>query len=236
MILIIKHIDIEGAGTLEDFFGNAGRSVSVINVSAGVRLPETLAGVEAVVCLGGPMNVYEEDKHPFLIKENSILKKALARRIPVLGICLGAQLLAKACGARVSKSPVKEIGWYKILQTPDAKHDRLFSGLKEELSVFEWHEDTFELPVGGILLAEGSACRNQAFRVGDNAYGIQFHIEVTPEMIETWISHYTKDGHPSQAAAVEMLRKSREDNNQFYRQARKIYLNFAEIIGVSRAL
>lgn len=234
---MIKHIGIEGAGTFEDFFlAEADWKTSIVDLSAGEHLPETLAGVEAVVCLGGPMNVYEEDKHPFLIKENSILKEALARRIPVLGICLGAQLLAKACGARVSKSPVKEIGWYKILQTPDAKHDRLFSGLREELSVFEWHEDTFELPAGGILLAEGSTCRNQAFRIGDNAYGIQFHIEVTPEMIETWISHYTKDGQPSQAAAFEMLRKSRENNNQFYRQARKIYLNFSEMIGVPRAL
>ena len=232
MILIIKHIDIEGAGTLDDFFGNSGRNVRVVNVSAGVRLPDTLAGVEALVCLGGPMNVYEEEKYPFLIRENAILREAVAGRIPVLGICLGAQLLAKACGAKVTKADVKETGWSKVQLTVKGKDDRLFNGLPGELSVFEWHEDTFAVPDGGILLAEGSSCRNQAFRIGDNAYGIQFHIEVTSEMIETWLGQYTKDGQPSQAAALEMLRKAREENNEFYRQAQKIYSNFAGMIGV----
>jgi len=232
MILIIKHIDIEGAGTLEDFLANGTRDVSLVNVSAGEKLPDTLAGVEALVCLGGPMNVYEEKKYPFLSGEDILLKDALARRIPVLGICLGAQLLAKACGAKVTKAGVKETGWSKVSLTAEGKNDRLFKGLPGELNVFEWHEDTFEIPGGGVLLAEGAACRNQAFRVGGNAYGIQFHIEVTPEMIGSWIKHYTKDGQPSRAAAREMLREASVNNNGFYRQAQKMYLNFAGMIGV----
>ena len=114
MILIIKHIDIEGPGTIEDYLQEAGYKLKTIDLHEGGQLPKDFSDIEAVVSLGGPMNVYEEDKFPFLKDEDVFLKRALNEEIPTLGICLGSQLIAKASGARVVKSPVKEVGWFKI--------------------------------------------------------------------------------------------------------------------------
>ncbi len=110
MILIIKHIDIEGPGTFGDFLTTKGEPFRIVELGAGEKLPSNLDGIHAVVVLGGPMNVYEEDKYPFLKDENSFIQDVLKKEIPYFGICLGSQLLAKAAGARVVRSPVKEIG------------------------------------------------------------------------------------------------------------------------------
>jgi GMP synthase-like glutamine amidotransferase len=145
MIAILKHIQIEGPGILGDIFAEHGLHTECIELEEGKALPD-IKECEGVVILGGPMNVYEEQKFSFLRDEDAFLKKVIQERIPALGICLGAQLLAKACGAVVKRSPVKEIGWYPIKLTPQAKSDLLFSGLDDDLDVFQWHEDTFEIP------------------------------------------------------------------------------------------
>ncbi len=189
MILVIKHIDIEGLGNMEKpLSGFAG--LNIIDLSKGDLLPSDLSDIKAVISLGGPMNVYEEDKLPFLKDEDRLLKEALRNEIPFLGVCLGAQLLAKASGAKVFKAKIKEIGWYEVNLTEEGRKDPLFCGLPEELKVFQWHEDTFDIPPEGALLAGSRACSNQAFRVGENAYGLQFHLEVTVDMIESWIARY----------------------------------------------
>ena len=126
MILIVKHIDIEGPGTLGDFLKAQGEKFSIIELGSGDQLPADLKAFKAVVVLGGPMNVDEEDRYPFLKPENIFIQKVLTAKIPYLGICLGSQLLAKAAGARVVKSPVKEIGWYKIKLTSEGEKDPLF--------------------------------------------------------------------------------------------------------------
>jgi len=188
MILFIKHIDIEGPETIGEFFQRNGFASTVIDLSRGDCLPRDLNSLDAVVCLGGPMNVDEEEKYPFLKPENEFIKEIIHQEIPYLGICLGSQLLAKASGARVTKAPVEEIGWYKVQLTPQGKADPLFQGLPERFEVFQWHGDTFEIPEGGVHLAESPICTNQAFRYGSNIYGLQFHIEVTPEMILEWLN------------------------------------------------
>ena len=147
-----------------------------------------------------------------------------------MGICLGSQLLARACGAEVKKCASPEIGWRSVKLTPEGERDPLFSGLSPEPEVFQWHEDTFDLPPGGVLLAEGSHCRNQAFRAGKNAYGFQFHMEVTPEMIGSWIAEYGRNSIP-EAQAKCMLEESRARNEDFVRQAGIICRNFAQLIG-----
>ena len=229
MILAIKHIAIEGAGTLETYFRGMGLEFGEINVAAGEALPATLEGIEALILLGGPMNVYEEKAYPFLKDENALIRKALEKQIPVLGICLGAQLLAKACGAPVTKAARPEIGWYETRLTASGKADALFAGVPPEFTVFQWHEDTFAVPAGGVLLAEARTCRNQAFRVGNNAYGLQFHVEVTPAMIAAWIHSYTQDAGSS-IGAREILEKARLLQEGFQQQARLLYARFADIV------
>ncbi len=113
------------------------------------------------------------------------IRLAMAQRKPVLGICLGAQLIARAAGATVRRNPAKEIGWFGLRFTGAAANDRLFQGLSDE-TVFHWHGETFDLPDGAELLASSELCRNQAFRIGEEVYGLQFHLEVTPAMIADW--------------------------------------------------
>ncbi len=133
------------------------------------------------------MNVYEEEAYPFLKKEDVFIKEVLREEIPFLGICLGAQLLAKACGARVMKAAQKEVGWYTVDLTKQARQDRLFRRVESPLTVFQWHEDTFDIPDGGVLLGTSALVRNQAFRMGSCAYGLQFHVEVSLDMVEKWM-------------------------------------------------
>ena len=185
-IYVVKHVEDEGPGLLGEYFRALGWQVRTIEAYRGDTPPENLESVAALVILGGPMNVYEEEAYPFLRFEDRLIRQVLRQRIPFLGICLGAQLLAKACGAAVTKSPHKEIGWFEVELTEAGGRDSLFHGLPETFAVFQWHEDTFAMPQGASLLATSELCRNQAFRMGDSAYGLQFHVEVTPEMIGAW--------------------------------------------------
>jgi GMP synthase-like glutamine amidotransferase len=137
-----------------------------------------------MVVMGGPMSV--NDDLPFLRRELALIAEAVNFEIPVLGVCLGAQLIAKAMGAKVYRNNIREIGWAPVTFTEAARRDLLFEGLSAPETVFHWHGDTFELPWNAELLASSPACRNQAFRAGSRIYGLQFHLEVTPEMIAQW--------------------------------------------------
>ena len=139
------------------------------------------------------MNVYEEDQYPFLRQEDLFIKEAIQRGKRILGICLGAQLIAKALRAKVYKAPVKEIGWYDLSVTEEGRADPLFSRFPKTFSAFQWHGDTFDLPNAGKRIVTSSPVPNQAFRYGENAYGLQFHLEVTEEMIEHWMKEYDEE-------------------------------------------
>ncbi|MDD5155363.1 MAG: type 1 glutamine amidotransferase [Candidatus Omnitrophica bacterium] len=231
-ILFIKHIDIEGPGSIEEFFSATGRPLKTVDLSCAGHLPDDLSGIAAVISLGGPMNVYEEGKYPFLKEEDGFLKMALRQGIPILGICLGAQLLAKACGAKVKKATVEEIGWRSVSLTRSGRGDPLFKGLDSRLDVLQWHQDTFEIPEGGIRLAESGDCLNQAFKIGRNAYGIQFHIEVTARMIESWLARYSPEGC-LELKPEEMLKETRKRKEVFKEQTEIVCSNLDRIIAGS---
>ncbi len=177
----------EDAGTLLSYLKKHKLPFKTIHLYKGESPPSGFSSIRALIVMGGPMNVYEEDKHPFLKKENAFIQVAVKRGIPYLGICLGSQLLAKALGFKVYKAKKPEVGWDSVTLSAYAKTDPLFSHLKKKtLHVLQWHEDTFDLPNGAARLASSKIVPNQAYRYKDRFYGFQFHLEVDKPMLKDW--------------------------------------------------
>lgn len=186
-ILVCQHVPHELLGTLNPLLKDVGLRIRYVNFGRHPHEEPDLAGYDGLIVLGGPMNVDEVERHPHLFTEIRLIEEALQRQIPVLGVCLGAQLIAKALGARVCRSRVREIGWYDIAVTADGHGDCLLKHCHKSEKIFQWHADTFDLPRGAVHLATSATCENQAFRFGDKVYGFQFHLEVDEPMIERWL-------------------------------------------------
>ena len=184
--MVIQNVDCEPLGR----FSEAPADFAYIRPFAGETVPASTGGWDGLIVLGGPMAVYEAAGTPFLEDELALLRRAIAKDFPVLGICLGSQLIAAAAGAKVYPGPVRELGWASVRLTEAAAGDALFSELPADLPVFQLHGDTFDLPVNAVRLAGNDAYENQAFRIGNRIYGLQFHIEVTPELARSWVSVY----------------------------------------------
>ncbi len=183
-ILAFRHVPFEDIGRIRPaLMKSAEIRIDYADLYRGDACPDP-AGYTALIFMGGPMSV--NDPLPFIQQEVEIIQSAASRRQPVLGICLGSQLIAKAMGARVYPNPVKEIGWFPLHFTPAAARDPILQGIADAQEVFQWHGETFDLPPGAVHLAESTACRNQAFQIDGFLYGFQFHLEVTPELIADW--------------------------------------------------
>ncbi len=141
---------------------------------------------DAILAMGGPQHVGDHEMYPYLVAVESAIRKAVEEDIPYLGICLGGQLLAHVLGAPVKRHSITPLGFYKVQKTAEGKTDPLFHGLPDNMQVFHWHEDTFDIPKEAVQLASNAQTENQAFRYGRHAYGTQYHIEVTSDMIDVW--------------------------------------------------
>lgn len=188
MIFALYHAPHETSGLIGEIVKELGLSMTEVHLYDGEGLPRETSDLEGLVVMGGPMSVNDVTEYPFLLPEMQLIERVIADEKPVLGICLGAQLMARALGKKVYRNRVKEVGWYPIRRTPAAAHDPLFSQLPEETTVLHWHGETFDLPDGAHLLAHSERCEHQAFRIGHHAYGLQFHFEVTEPMLKTWCS------------------------------------------------
>ena len=186
-VLVLRHVPHEHLGTLIHSLERNGIEYEYANFYHNPATGIFTGDIDGLIILGGPMNVYETNKYPFLKKEDELIKEAMDKNLPILGVCLGSQLIAKAVGAKVFKNKVKEIGWYPLNISREASSDKLFRHFNPEETVFQWHGDTFEIPDGAVHLAESPLCMNQAFRYKSNVYGLQFHLEVTPQMIWEWL-------------------------------------------------
>lgn len=231
-VLVIKHIDIEGPGTLGNFMEKNNVPYRVLDAHRNDSYEEEPANFSAIISLGGPMGVNDDvGVYPFLRWEDAFLRRAIQEEVPTLGICLGAQILARAADARVTRAPAREIGWFDVSLTEDGRADPLFEGLPDWLLVFQWHGDTFEIPQGGRWLAKSDVCPHQAFRVGANAYGLQFHLEVTPQMICRWMDAYKEELDLLEDAINpgKIVRQSEDYSGAYSRQAEQLYRNFFRI-------
>jgi GMP synthase (glutamine-hydrolysing) len=221
-VLILKNISSEGPGTIEDHLRDNGIAYSTVDL-ATEKLPSA-ENADTLVIMGGPMSVNESDIYPYIKKEIELVRDFIQKDKKVFGICLGAQIMASALGAKVYLGPKKEIGWFDIELQQEGVRDSLMMKMAvhpkagdfwKKFKVFHWHGETFDLPAGSVRLAKSELYPNQAFRFGKNAYAFQFHIEVRKEMVYDWL----KD------ESVDMNRIVR-DTEQYYEDYHQRAVNF----------
>lgn len=182
---VLEHAPFEGLGSIETWLFKLGATVQYTRFYESGELPDPVS-VDLVIAMGGPMSANDEAKYPWLEPEKRFIREAIGRGRPVLGVCLGAQLIASALGAPVYANREKEIGWFPIEGVEAGGESFRFP---QRVTVFHWHGETFDLPRGAVRLARSSACENQAFQIGRNVIGLQFHLETRPEMVELMIRH-----------------------------------------------
>jgi GMP synthase (glutamine-hydrolysing) len=195
--LVLQHVAHEGPARVASALTRAGLELDRRALFAGAEVPRTLDEHTVLVVMGGPMGVEDvgDPRYPFLARELELLRAAVARDFPTLGICLGAQLLAAAAGARVyphttGEPPqrTREVGWGAVHFTCDPREEPVLAGLDPAEIVLHWHGDTFDLPPGAALLASTLTCPQQMFRLGQRQFGLQFHIELEPKDVEAWLT------------------------------------------------
>lgn len=187
-LLVFQHVPFEILGTLHALLKARGFRLRYANFGRHPEARPDVTRYNGLVVLGGPMSVDDTERHPHLAVEVACIRQAIDRGLPVLGICLGAQLIAKALGARIYANAVKEIGWYEVFPTLAAQDDPLFKDFGAVEKIFQWHGDAFDLPTGAVHLASSRTCSYQAFRYGTTVYGLQFHLEVDERLIERWLT------------------------------------------------
>lgn len=207
-VLVLQHAACETLGTIADTLRRASVRTTCIRTFAGDSIPAHMGEAVGLILMGGPMGVYEQDQYPFLADEIRLIERALAEGKPILGVCLGSQLLAAALGARVRKGPQKEIGWFPVTLTEAARADALFADVPPSFIAYHWHGDVFDCPSGAVSLARSELTECQAFRYGANAYGLLFHLEVTAPLIAEMVRTFAAELHEAGLSGEEILRRA----------------------------
>lgn len=203
-VWVLQHTPSETLGTIEDVLRGHLIGVNYIETYEGESVPGEMAGQAGLIVMGGPIGVYEHAKYPFLRDEMRLIESALKLGKPVLGVCLGSQLLAAVLGAEVKKGERKELGWHAVALSELAVEDPVFTGVRPEFWPFHWHGDVFSLPKQAAGLASSRQTPHQAFRYGKNAYGILFHLEVTREQISQMLLDFADELHEAGGSATDI--------------------------------
>lgn len=183
-----QHISFEGPGNIKEWCIENGHALTSTQFYKDATLP-SMQEIDWLIIMGGPMGAYDEKKYHWLAAEKKFIKEAIAAGKTIIGICLGAQLLAEISGAKVYPNTHKEIGWFPVELSLEAMQNKLFAGINSSITVFHWHGDTFDLPENAVHLAHSKACRNQAFIYNENILGIQFHLEMTKDSLKEMIKN-----------------------------------------------
>jgi GMP synthase (glutamine-hydrolysing) len=208
-VLFIQHGELDKPGLLGEALETMGIPMRVIRPDLGQDIPACLDGFAGLVLGGGPQGAYERDKYPYLSMECALIRQAASEGRPVLGLCLGAQLMAAALGARVQPG-LREVGFYEVTLDPISEYDAVWRGLPAKFVATHWHGDVFDIPPGGMRLAWSALTPNQLFRYGHALYGLQFHLEMTPRLFEE-----------AMARAHGLLEESGVDADLIWRQGQQ---------------
>jgi len=184
----LQHVPFEGLGSIAEWVSLHEHHLTATKFFTDSTLPEP-AEIDWLIIMGGPMGAYDEKKYDWLASEKQLIKNAIQSGKTVIGICLGAQLIAEILGAKVYLNPHKEIGWFPIQLSEEGIANKLFKGLSKTLTVFHWHGDTFDLPTNATLIASSEACKNQAFLYNEKVIGLQFHFEMTEAALQKMIEN-----------------------------------------------
>ena len=202
-VLAIQHVEPETTGLIGEVLAEEGAKLTTVRVFEGEPVPADISPHAALVVMGGPMGVYEADRHSHLADEIELIRRAVERDVPVLGICLGSQLLAAALGSTVRPAR-KELGWLPVILTPEGQADPLFAGLPAAFPVLHWHGDAFDPPTGSAALASSALTPCQAFRRGPHV-GLLFHMEVSEPMVRALVEQDLESGYADVATAGRTL-------------------------------
>jgi GMP synthase (glutamine-hydrolysing) len=226
-VLAVIHQPDAASGVFGDTVRERGDELTQWNIASGSPPPAPAESYDAVLVFGGAMHVDQEERHAWLREENLLLQRLLERNTPLLGVCLGAQLVAKAASAKVGPARLPEIGWFDVELTPEAANDPIFGDLPDRFATFQWHSYAFELPPGAVALARNPVCL-QAYRLGETTWGIQFHAEVAKETLEDWIT----SSPPKEDGAIDFARlrvETAEKIGAWNRIGRRICGRFLEV-------
>lgn len=185
--MVFQHVAYEILGTLNPMLKDRGFRIRYVNFERHPDAEPEFNSYNGLIVLGGYMGVHEQHKFPHLKVEMKLIEAALKKGVPILGICLGSQLIAEVLGARVRVHHLPEFGWHEVKFSQEARKDSLFKSYKSSERIFQMHQDTFDIPSGAIHLASTEICDSQAFRYGENVYGLQFHLEVDEPMVHRWM-------------------------------------------------
>jgi GMP synthase-like glutamine amidotransferase len=201
-IIALQHVDFEGTGLIDEWAATRGHSISLHQCFGTAPFPTT-ADMDMLVIMGGPMSIHDEQEYPWLIHEKALIKHAIEQGKYVVGVCLGAQLIANVLGAKVYKNSVREIGWFPVALSDDALGTPYISGLNSAMTVLHWHGETFDLPERAVHLMSSAACHNQAFSYNAHVLALQFHLEMTEAGLRSIIDGCRDELVPSGTVQTE---------------------------------
>lgn len=229
-VYVLQHVEPETPGLIGIALRDRGIATETIRTFANDRVPDDMDGRDALVVMGGPMGVYEQEKYPHLRNEIGLIRNALETSKPILGICLGSQLLAAALGSEVSPAR-KEIGWFPVTLTDDAAVDPLWRDAGRSFTPFHWHGDAFDLPPGATLLAASALTPCQAFRHGESAYGLVFHMEMDDGMVRGMVVAFSAELEEAGGDAGAILGQAARAVPEMNRIGRQVFARWADRIG-----
>jgi len=228
-IVVLQHHDCETLGTIAAALEKTGLTWTDVRSYRKEPVPRDMSGAAGLIVLGGPLSVNAQERYPFLHEEMTLIDAALRAGKPVLGICLGSQLLAAALGSRVTKGRQREIGWLPVYLTPFARNDAPFHEAPDSFVTCVWHGDIFDLPHGAVPLAYSAQTDCQAFRYADGVYGLLFHLEVTADLVACAVQTFAAQLAEAKIDKAQCIRESAEYVPQVRQVAEKVFANWARL-------